>query len=147
MSTFLISNSAAVLLFETRETIDIKEPPFKTITSTLSYSSSTPKTASKSALTFSAAVLVIVARAQIDTEKASRNTLSPSASSPDDLSSIYVQSKSPPDITDYIITRANIEQIFYINAICSSNGYKELVQMARYLDITFHTYFMGTADK
>ena len=89
----------------------------------------TPRAASTSELTFSAAVPVVVTSAPIEIEKpqiqpvaytlstssstprtASTYSLSPSAAVPDYLSSISVLKKPSPEITEYIITRVCIEK-------------------------------------
>ena len=53
----------------TRATVEIEKPTFKKVTGTLSYSSSTPRTASTFAVPFSFGVHIVVTREPTDMEK------------------------------------------------------------------------------
>ena len=127
IETAKLSPSAALPVVVEIKSIEIKWSSLHPVTSGLSSSILTPRTASTYAIPLSVVVHVVVTISSIEIEKSPfqpvADTLLPSAAVPADLSSIYVPSKPYPGTTYCIIPRVHIEQIDYINAMCYSNGY------------------------
>ena len=87
-----------------RAPVDIEEPPFQTVTTTLSSLISTSRTASKYEVPYSAAVPRFVTKAPI--EKGGKpfqhvsTIIFPNTKVPDSLSKLYVKRKLSLDTTD-----------------------------------------------
>ena len=98
------SPSSAVSVVVTIAPVDIEEPPFQTVTHTLSSSSSAPRTAYTSAVPFSYGLPIVVTRVSIEILKTPfqpvTTTIFPSAEVPAILSPIFLPRKPSLETTD-----------------------------------------------
>ena len=59
---------------------------------------------------------------------------------------IYLHIKPAEQSYDWIIPKCHIDHINYCNALCETNGFKELDKISREIKSQCHIYLMGTGN-